>query len=569
MDESRLAGLTSEKFGPVVHRPTVIGAPRPHPGPAGRGPDERTVSVSQNPSGGRPARTTSGVTYAHADASYFEQRGLTRHAGAWSLWALGVAAVISGDFSGWNLGIGEAGWGGMLIATVVIGLMYLLMVYSIAEMSAAMPHTGGAYSFARSAMGPWGGFVTGLAESIEYVITTAVVGVFAGTYADAITQDLIGFSMPLWLWVIVFYVIFVGLNSAGAAASFKFAVVIAVISLAVLALFSVLAVTSGKFSFDNLFDVGDGSFLPFGTGGVLAALPFAIWFFLGIEELPLAAEETHTPQKDIPRGSLMGMFTLLTTAFLVLVLNPGVVGAEKISGSGEPILDGFRAIFPNSSIASLLALFALAGLVASFQGIMFAAGRNLYSLSRAGYYPKALSLTGSRKVPYVALLAGATIGVFLVVLLTLLRNEPGESAYDATVVVAGQLLNIAVFGAVISYVLQMVAFVLLRRNFPTAERPYRSPVGVGGAVAAGVISFGTLIILPFNPDYRSVIVGVAVFFAIGLAYFAIRGRHHLVFSPEEEYALSRGMHGAHPETEGYDVTDREADARREDEVGRP
>lgn len=525
--------------------------------------------MSQNSPGGGPARTTSGVTYAHADASYFEQRGLTRHAGAWSLWALGVAAVISGDFSGWNLGIGEAGWGGMLVATVVIGLMYLLMVYSIAEMSAAMPHTGGAYSFARSAMGPWGGFVTGLAESIEYVITTAVVGVFAGTYADAITEDLIGFSMPLWLWVIVFYIIFVGLNSAGAAASFKFAVVIAIISLAVLALFAVLAVTSGKFSVDNLFDVGDGSFLPYGAGGVLAALPFAIWFFLGIEELPLAAEETHTPAQDIPRGSLMGMFTLLTTAFLVLVLNPGVVGADAISGSGEPILDGFRAIFPNSSIASLLALFALAGLVASFQGIMFAAGRNLYSLSRAGYYPKVLSLTGSRKVPYVALLAGAAIGVLLVVLLTILRNEPGESAYDATVAVAGQLLNIAVFGAVISYVLQMVAFVLLRRNFPNAERPYRSPVGVRGAVIAAVIAGGTLIILPFNPDYRSVIVGVAIFFAIGLAYFAIRGRHHLVFSPEEEYAMSGGSRGAHPETEGYDVTDRVADARRDDEVGQP
>ena len=112
-------------------------------------------------------RRTSGVTYAQTDATYFEKRGLTRHAGAWSLWALGVAAVISGDFSGWNIGIGEAGWGGMLVATVVIGVMYLLMVYSIAEMSAAMPHTGGAYSFARSAMGPWGGFVTGLAESIE------------------------------------------------------------------------------------------------------------------------------------------------------------------------------------------------------------------------------------------------------------------------------------------------------------------------------------------------------------------------------------------------------------------
>ncbi|HEY3015156.1 MAG TPA: amino acid permease [Nocardioides sp.] len=509
-------------------------------------------------SGGRGSTSTAGVTYAHAGKDYFDKRGLTRHAGAWSLWALGVAAVISGDFSGWNLGIDEAGWGGMLIATVVIGVMYLLMIASIAEMSSTMPHTGGAYSFARSAMGPWGGFVTGLAETIEYVITTAVVGTFAGLYADAITDDLFGFTMPLWLWVVVFYLIFVALNSAGAAASFKFAVAIAIISLAVLAFFFVVAVFSGDFSWDNLWniapDAGNSKFLPFGVGGVLAAFPFAIWFFLGIEELPLAAEETHTPQDDIPRGSMWGMWTLLVTAFLVLLLNPGVTGAEEIRASGEPLLDGFRAIFPNSDIASLLALFALAGLVASFQGIMFAAGRNMYSLSRAGYYPKVLSLTGGRKVPYVALWAGAVIGVVLVFGLGVIRDEPGESATDASVAVAGQLLNVAVFGAVIAYFLQMVAFLLLRRKFGDVARPYRSPSGVWGAAVAAVIAGVTLVILPFNESYRSVVVGVAIFFAIGLAYFAIVGRHRLVLSPEEEFAVTHGLHG-HPETEGYDVVE--------------
>jgi ethanolamine permease len=504
------------------------------------------ADTSKTPRQSQPRRAGTGVTYAQAEEGYFEKRGLTRHAGAWSLWALGVAAVISGDFSGWNLGIGEAGWGGMLLATVVIGVMYLLMIYSIAEMSATMPHTGGAYSFARSAMGPWGGFVTGLAESIEYIITTAVVGTFSGLYADAITDDLFGFSMPLWLWVLVFYVMFVALNSAGAAASFKFAVVITLISLAVLAFFAIAAIFSGEVSWDNLWNIdpepGNSTFLPFGVSGVLAALPFAIWFFLGIEELPLAAEETHTPQQDIPRGSLMGMWTLLVTAFMVLVLNPAVIGSEQISGSGEPILDGFRAIFPNSDIASLLALFALAGLVASFQGIMFAAGRNMYSLSRAGYYPKFLSLTGSRRVPYVALIASSVIGIALVFGLGAIRDEPGESTSDAQVAVAGQLLNIAVFGAVIAYFLQMVAFVLLRRKYADVVRPYLSPTGLWGACVAGVIAGLTLIVLPFNDAYRSVVVGVAIFFAVGLLYFAVVGRHRLVLSPEEEFATGHGHH---------------------------
>lgn len=107
--------------------------------------------------------SNSGVQYTKVDASYFEQRGLRRYAGVWSLWALGVGAVISGHFSGWNLGLAQ-GWGSMFLATMVIAAMYLGLTFSLAEMSPALPHTGGAYSFARTAFGPWGGFVTGLAE---------------------------------------------------------------------------------------------------------------------------------------------------------------------------------------------------------------------------------------------------------------------------------------------------------------------------------------------------------------------------------------------------------------------
>ncbi len=312
--------------------------------------------------------SVSGVTVSKGRSRVLRQAGaLTRHAGAWSLWAFGVAAVISGDFSGWNLGLGEAGWGGMLVATVVIGLMYMLMIFSISEMSSTMPHTGGAYSFGRSAMGPWGGFVTGLAETIEYVITTAVVGTFSGLYADAITDDLFGFTMPLWAWVTA---LLHHLRRPELALALPprsgFAVVIAIMSLAVLGVFFVLAIFSGKFSVDNLNDIvpeaGNSTFLPFGAVVCLPLCPFAIWFFLGIEELPLAAEETETPQEDIPRGSIWGMLTLLSTAFLVLILNPGLTGSATLSESGEPILDGFRVIFPNSNIAASSPCSLLTGL---------------------------------------------------------------------------------------------------------------------------------------------------------------------------------------------------------------
>src|SRR5262245_43437090 len=128
------------------------------------------------------------VSYREADSAYFEKRGLRRHARVWSLWALGVGAVISGQFSGWNLGLATAGWGGMFLASLIIALMYFALCFSLAELSPALPHTGGAYSFARCAFGPWGGYITGLAESIEYIMTPAVIAYFIGTYLSAIFE---------------------------------------------------------------------------------------------------------------------------------------------------------------------------------------------------------------------------------------------------------------------------------------------------------------------------------------------------------------------------------------------
>ena len=99
--------------------------------------------------------SSGGVSYKQVGADYFANRGLKRYAKVWSLWALGVGAVISGHFSGWNLGLLSGGWGGMLIAGLIIMVMYLGLTFSLAEMSPALPHTGGAYSFARASLFTW------------------------------------------------------------------------------------------------------------------------------------------------------------------------------------------------------------------------------------------------------------------------------------------------------------------------------------------------------------------------------------------------------------------------------
>ena len=353
-----------------------------------------------------------GVSYRTPGIDYFEDRELRRHAGVFYLWALGVAAVISGDFSGWNLGFAVGGWGGMFLGTVIITIMYLGLTYSIAEMSPALPHTGGAYSFARTAFGPWGGFITGVAENIEYVLTPAVIVYFIGAYLTAIFDTPAAFQPLFW---IAGYIIFVAANARGVELSFMVTAMVTLLAIAVLVTFFISAIPFfdfGKYALNIGADPvtgaavelpeGNGPFLPFGIYGVLASMPFAVWLFLAIEQLPLAAEESVDPKRDMPKGIMLGMFTLIALGFLVLIFNPAIPiertvtdaagvattvhGAFALGTSGEPILDGFRAIY-GLNAAGALALAAVVGLVASFHAIIFACRpADLFAVPR-GLFP--------------------------------------------------------------------------------------------------------------------------------------------------------------------------------------
>jgi len=471
------------------------------------------------------------VSYQTRERAWFDDRQLRRHAGVGSLWALGVGAVISGDFFGWNFGLAAGGFGGLLLATVIATVLYAGLCASIAEMAAALPHAGGAYSFGRSAFGPWGGFIAGLAANIEYVLTPAVIVVGIGGYLGAVFGTPPA-AAPLW-WLGA-YGLFVGLNVRGVELTFRVAIGTTVLALGVLLFFYALALPN--FSWEMALavepDPGQSRFLPRGGLGVLWALPFAMWFFLAVEELPLAAEEASDPVRDLPRALSRSLWTLVITAFLMLFANAGLSpGAAEVGTSDEPLFLGFRAIFGASTPAKLLALIAVSGLIASFHSIIYAYGRNIYALSRAGYYPHWLSRTnGVHQTPHVALVVGAAIG-FVVAL----AIEYSQAVFGS-VPVGAVLLNMAVFGALVSYLLQAASFLELRRRFPDLERPHRSRFGKAGALVALGLSALTLVFLFLNPEYRAGVWGCAVWYALGLAYFALRGRHQLVRSPEEEAA---------------------------------
>ncbi|CAM4014554.1 ethanolamine permease [Nocardiopsis rhodophaea] len=471
----------------------------------------------------QPRTHVQGADYAHVGADYLRQRQLRRGAAGWLLLAgLGVSYVISGDFAGWNFGIAEGGWGGLLIATVLMGAMYLFMVLGLAELASALPTAGAGYGFARRALGPLGGFATGTAILIEYAIAPAAIAVFIGGYVEALGLFGITNAWPVYL---VCYLAFVGIHLWGVGEALRVMFVITGVAVAALAVFVIGMVP--KFDVANLVDiaptdaVGASAFLPYGYMGVLGAFVFGIWFFLAIEGVPLAAEEARDPKRDMPRGIIAGMAVLLVTAFAMLLLAPGGAGAAALAESTNPLPAALRAAYGGDTIlADIVNYVGLAGLVASFFSIIFAYSRQLFALSRAGYLPRWLSVTGRRKTPYMALIVPGTIGFVL-----------------AAVVANGdQLINIAVFGATVSYALMMVSHIVLRRREPDLERPYRTP---GGTLTTGIALVLALcaVVATFFVDMLGAGIAAAILLAF-LAYFWLYSRHRLVANaPEEEFAL--------------------------------
>jgi ethanolamine permease len=473
--------------------------------------------------------TQGNVQYEKVDPSYFENRKLHRKADWLLLWALGVGAVISGDYFGWNFGLPAGGFGGLLIATVVVALMYVCMVYCIAELSTALPHAGGFYSFTRNAFGPWAGYLVGVTDTIEYVITPAVVVVGIGGYIHKLFPD-----VSIYLWWLISYAIFVGINIKGVELTLKVGLWVTIIAIAVLAIFFVGVIAKGAFDPDLLFNIpatdGGTKFLPFGWYGVFAALPFAIWFYLAIEQVPLAAEETVDVVKDMPKALITGIFTLLVLSVFTLVLIPGVNGGSAVIGVSEaPLAEGFQAIYGVGATSAALTIIAMVGLIASFHTIIYAYGRVLFALSRAGYFPRWLSVTGKNShTPHRALIFGAVVGFICAVII----DQFGEG------IVGAALLNMAVFGAVISYTAVMAAYIKLKLDKPQMNRPYKSPLGNAGAYVGVILSLLSLAATFAVPDYRPGVYGVAVFMFVALFYFAFYSSKKLVAqAPEEEVAL--------------------------------
>ena len=220
----------------------------------------------------------------------------------------------------------------------------------------------------------------------------------------------------------------------------------------------------------------------------------------------------------MPRGLIGAIAILGCTGFMLLLLVAGVLGAGEAGASDTPLIDALAAA-GHGGLAVFLNWAGLAGLVASVFSLMYAGSRQVFALSRAGYLPGFLSLTGSRKTPVAALAASAIVGIVIVAVM-------GDGSL---------ILNVAVFGACISYALMNLSHILLRRKAPDMERGYRTPGGAA-TTAVGLVLACVSVVSTFFVDMVAAGCALGVF-ACGMLYFALYARRHLVANaPEEEFA---------------------------------
>jgi ethanolamine permease len=395
------------------------------------------------------------------------------------VWGLGVGYVISGNYFGWNLGLERGGTLGLAMALFFIIILYITFTFSYTELACAIPKAGGAFDYARRALGNDIGFVVGMAQNIEFIFAPPAIAFGIGAYFTLYFPNL-----PVMVIAILAYVIFVSLNVYGVKVAATFELGVTLVAVAAVMLFSGLAFTH----FDSHRLIRNA--FPYGWHGALAAVPFAIWFFLGVEGVANLAEEAINPKRTILLGFGSAIATLVILCVTTFTSSIGVAGWEAIvfkmdgTASDSPLPLALSHIVDSDAWSyQLFVAVGLFGLIASFHGLMLAAGRSTFEFGRVGYAPAFLGKVQPRfQTPANALLVNMFLGI-----IALLTGKTSE------------IITISVFGALTLYIISMVAMLKLRKKEPDLPRPFRAPLYPFFPLAALVIaSFSFVAVAIYN-----------------------------------------------------------------------
>ncbi len=460
------------------------------------------------------------------ERKYLDEHSLKKPMGTVQIWALGVGAVITGEYFGWNGGLGVAGPTGMLIATLFVCVLYMAWVLALSELSVAMPFAGGPLAYGRRAVGPWLGFVMGWSMFLESLFATIGTAIATGGYVYFIL-NLLFQGLPqgkvTTAAALVTVALFALLQWIGAKEQAKIMEWMTYGAILALVWFWIACIPGVKI--ERIFTE---PLLTDGWSGVLKAIPYAIWWLVIIESVALAAEEANEPHHSIPRGLTYAQITLIVLVVLTWFFTVTAGTDYKKTGDAMvlfPLPMVYREVWPEAAHSPHLIAFsvlAICGMVASYNGMIFAVSRQSFAMGRAGYLPSILGhLHPVRRTPDVS------IGVWsLVVAGFVIWGYFNESA----VLVAVLTCNLT---ALIWYILAMICLFILRAKEPEMPRPYKVPLYP--FVPALVIVMSLFAALVYGWLNEPIVLWLTLaMYAIGLTYFFGYARSRLAHAAPEE-----------------------------------
>jgi ethanolamine permease len=389
------------------------------------------------------------------------------------LGSLGVSYVISGDYSGWNYGLAHGGWGGLAIASIFGAVMYAAVLASLAELATVIPAASGGAAFAAYAFGPRVGGLAGLCIWLEYTAAAGVIAMFLEAHLAA----LFGINgLPVLAASIG---VLCAIHCAGVGEALRFLLAVTTVAIIGLVVFVLCAIP--HFSWSHLFDAAPGQpltrheLLPSGWWGVWAAFPFGTAFFLGVEGVALAAEETRDVHRNLPRGMIASFTALVVMATLLVLVAPGTIGSRALANTEAPLIDTLNTVFatPRALPTLIVNGCAVAAFVACLFSALYGCSRVMYALARTGDFPSILARTNRRKAPFAALITSSVIAFAL-------------SLTNA----AEQVFVLMVSAGTLSYLLMLPAHWTMRMREPNLTRAFRTP---GGSLVSGFAWIASLV----------------------------------------------------------------------------
>lgn len=401
----------------------------------------------------------------------FYSIGVIVGAGIYSV--IGAAAGIAGE--------------GLWISFAIGSFIALFTALSYAELSTMFPDAGAEYIYLREASPKtaWLRFLTGFVLLLAAATTATTVAIAFGGYM----QEFVRF--PGWLSALLLLLFCTAVNIIGIKQATWINILFTLIELLGL----VLVIWWGSQA-----DVKITASFEL-NGGVLSATAVIFFVYLGFEKVANLAEEARDPGKHLPKAIYLSLFITTLLYIAVSVVVTSLVPPEQLARSAHPLSDAVRNIAPKG--AGLLAAIALFSTANTALITMIGGSRMLFSMSRDGEAPHALSrVLPNRQSPYAA-----AILIFVV--------SAAFLPFGDVAVVA----NVSSFGSLVAFATVNIALIVLAYKCPDTKRPFRAwrwgklPI----TAVIGLLSIGLLV---SQFDLTTYLVGL-VTIVLGIIAFVI------------------------------------------------